>query len=147
MGNERPLLIQGTLKTTFSPKSYDPTLNAEQIANFYSTLSRPKWRGQTTPRYLSTTIKPLHDAAAANHDFSPPPPPPPRVVVKQINDAAAVRELPGRATTTLPSYVRRVSPTAKPGDHEFEKRITYRQLHLHEVTDNVINHQSYGGTF
>ena len=122
------LLPQGTLKTTLSPKPYDPTLSAEQIANFYSTLSRPKWRGETTPRYLSTSVKPVvhHHVHAASTT------PPPRVVVKQINDAAAVRQLPGRATTTIPSFIKKLAPT-KPGDHEFEQRITYRQLHPHEV--------------
>lgn len=118
------LLPQSTLKTTLSPKPYDPTLSAEQIANFYSTLSRPKWRGETTPRYLSTSIKPVIRHAA---------PTAPRVVVKQINDASAVRQLPGRATTTIPSFIRKSTPT-RPDDHEFEQRITYRQLHPHEVT-------------
>ena len=116
---------QSALKTTLSPKPYDPTLSAEQIANFYSTLSRPKWKGETTPRYLSTSIKPAVRHAASTTR--------PRVVVKQINDAAAVRQLPGRATTTIPSFIKKLTPT-KAGDHEFEQRITYRQLHPHEVT-------------
>ena len=120
--------LQSNLKTTLSPKPYDPTLNAEQIAHFYSTLSRPKWKSETTPRYVSTSVKPaVHHAVHAASTT-------PRVVVKQINDASAVRQLPGRGpTTTIPSFIKKLTPT-KASDHEFEQRITYRQLHPHDVT-------------
>jgi hypothetical protein len=108
---------------SLSPRPYDPTLgNAGQIASFYSTLSRPKWKGDTTPRYLSTTIRPLILGDRTT----------PRTVVKQLyNDALAVRDLVGRATTRIPSFVKKVTPKPNESD-EFAQRITYRQLHPHE---------------